>query len=469
MFYLQFKLSCQKLLIVITVIMECYFCPNELDNSDEHIILNSLNGKLHSKLIICSDCNGFFGRNLDTVAKELFNPILLALDFKNASGIIAENFKGDDDYLLKKDKSIIQRKPTVNIKKSNGRTLVSISGDEKNVTKLYEKEVEKLLKAGRKKIGSIIEKGVSNIPLRLKAEFKSSARINLLLNKIAVEFCAHNKITTSGSKKLALRIRSLDEDIDNVYYCCDVENCREFQSGELSHYLKLFSTGEFIYAYVELLNIICAVVVIADDYEGEEINYHYYQDAITREEFNDFPNLGNDFALNIVQANLKSADFSELANMVFKRKRDRDFTILLDEVIYEIIERLQKELSAGKISKAEFEEKYVDETAMFIAQYQIDNPYMWEDLDDAHNDDLNYIHSNMRESQFENFRLENQAWIGKIIKFDNLKSYAVEEFIKIPIAKQNDIIVVNVKVVLYNGFDRLYIPYRELFEGSLDE
>lgn len=448
---------------------QCYFCPNELDNSDEHIILNSLNGKLHSKLIICSDCNGFFGRKLDNVAKELFNPILLALDFKNASGIIAENFKGDDDYLLKKDKTIIQRKPTVNIRKSNGRTLVSISGDEKNVTKLYGKEVEKLLKAGHKKVGSILEKRVENVPLKIKVEFKSNIKIDLLLNKIAIEFCALHHISTDDLQELASKIRSLDETIENVFYCNSTEDLREYKSGEISHYIKLWSVGKVVYAYVELLNTICAVIILAQDYDGCDLNFEYYQDAITGGKFTDFPKFDSSKLLSMVDNNLKCADFSDMANMVLKRKRDRDFIVLLDEVIKESVERLEKELSEGKITETELKEKYVDETSLFIAQCQIDNPYMWEDLDDANNDDLNYIHSNMRESQFESFCRENQPWIGKIIKLDNLKSYAVEEFVKIPVAKQNNIIVVNVKVVLYNGFDRIYIPYREFLESFLNE
>lgn len=49
--------------------MKCKFCPNDLDNSDEHITLNCLNGKLHSREIICSECNNYFGSQLDNVAK----------------------------------------------------------------------------------------------------------------------------------------------------------------------------------------------------------------------------------------------------------------------------------------------------------------------------------------------------------------------------------------------------------------
>ncbi|RYZ18782.1 MAG: hypothetical protein EOO10_25255 [Chitinophagaceae bacterium] len=51
----------------------CIFCSNPLDGSDEHIIPDSLNGRLHSKGIICSDCNQHFGEKLDPVLKECFS------------------------------------------------------------------------------------------------------------------------------------------------------------------------------------------------------------------------------------------------------------------------------------------------------------------------------------------------------------------------------------------------------------
>ena len=193
--------------------MKCYFCPNRLDNSDEHIILNSLNGKLHSKKIICSECNNFFGANLDPIAKNFFNPILLVLDFKNASGIIAENMQGEDDYLFKKDKKVIQRKPKITKWRIDGKTLVSISADPKNAIKLFDKYVERLEKNGGKKLASRIEKNNGNEPLRIKAEFKTSTKIDLLLNKIATEYCAYNKIFTKQLEQLALRTRNLDVDL----------------------------------------------------------------------------------------------------------------------------------------------------------------------------------------------------------------------------------------------------------------
>ena len=58
--------------------MNCLFCKNPLDGSDEHIIPDSLNGRIHSKKIICYNCNSnVFGKKIDPVGKEFFDYLLL--------------------------------------------------------------------------------------------------------------------------------------------------------------------------------------------------------------------------------------------------------------------------------------------------------------------------------------------------------------------------------------------------------
>ena len=373
--------------------------------------------------------------------------------------------QGEDDYLFKKDKKVIQRKPKITKWRIDGKTLVSISADPKNAIKLFDKYVERLEKNGGKKLASRIEKNNGNEPLRIKAEFKTSTKIDLLLNKIATEYCAYNKIFTKQLEQLALRTRNLDDNFENIFYINPNENFRSFKSGEISHFIKLWSANSTIYTYIELFNVICATLILAKDYDGEEIDYQYYQDALTGEKFTDFPNIDNNDFLSVIELDVKTADFSEMINKLFARKRDRDFGILLDNVLAEIKERLEKEISDGKITDSEFNEKFVEESTEFIANYQIENPYMWEDLDDANNDDINYIHSNLRENQFEEFCEKNAPLIGKKVRIDDAKIYIAEKFEKIPVAQQNGIQIINVRVVLYNGIERRYIPYREFFEG----
>ncbi|WP_299184692.1 hypothetical protein [uncultured Aquimarina sp.] len=331
--------------------------------------------------------------------------------------------------------------------------------------KLFDKYVERLGKNGGKKLASRLEEKTDNQPIRIKAEFKTSPRIDLLLNKIATEYCAYNKILTKGAEELALKVRNLDDNFQNLFYCNPKENFREFKSGEISHYIKLWSNEERIYIYIELFNVIGSIIIIDNDYKGEDFCFQYYQDAITGEKFNDYPDLDNEHFQSIIELDLKTADFADMTNKLFKRNQDRNFSKLFDDVLAEIRQRLEKEVLDGKITDAEFNEKMIDESTSFIAQYQIENPYMWEDLDDANNDEINYIHSNLRENQFEEFCKKNSKLIGKKVRIDNDKIYITEKFEKVPVTEQNGIQIIKVSVVLYNGIERKRIPYREFFEG----
>lgn len=63
----------------------CIFCTKQLDNSDEHIIPQSINGRIHSKRLICQKCNHDFGTNLDPIIKETFGFLLHVLKIGNNS------------------------------------------------------------------------------------------------------------------------------------------------------------------------------------------------------------------------------------------------------------------------------------------------------------------------------------------------------------------------------------------------
>ncbi|MDF0716958.1 HNH endonuclease [Muricauda sp. 334s03] len=450
--------------------MKCFFCSNELDGSDEHIILKSLNGRLHSKQIICSACNNFFGLQLDTVAKEFFNPILLVLGLKNASGMIAENLEGEDDYLLRKDNQVVQRRPKMKEIKIQGRTLISIKGDVKNTMKLFKKRVEKLEKRGGKVLASKTRGQYGIEPLRIKAEFKSSPKLALLLNKIAIEYAAFNKIHTPGIGQLALKIRDLDESSQNVFYCDPEKPVREIQSAEITHLVQLWSEDGTIYCYIELFNVVCALLVLGSDYSGDPLQFQYYQDAITGEKLTGTVELDTS-ALSLVlkKGSGREVDFAKMANQLFERKVDRDFDMRFHIVLTEIKGRLEQELADGKITEKEFAEKFVDESTAFVAECQIDNPYMWEDLGEPDMAKINFIHSNMPESEFDTFCEKNKPLIGKQVRMDGKETYIAEKFLKIPVAEHRGIQIVKVCVVLFNGLDRLYMPYREFFEGILNK
>ncbi len=417
--------------------------------------------------IICSECNNFFGRNIDIIGKDFFNKILHVLEFKNASGFKLEDTENNENFLIKKNGKISQIKPTKKTIQLKGKKLISITGEPKNTRKLFKKEIKRLKEKGSNLLISKLEEKENFTILRAKANFKTNSKINLLINKIATEYCAYNKIKTQNIEILANKVKNLSEDFENVFYSTQNKEYREIKDDEISHYIKLWSFNNKIYVFIELFNVLNTLVVVDNDYKGNRINFEYYQDAISGEKFSKYPKLDINHLISIFSSN--ECDLSSNVNKLIKRKKSRDLKKEIYSDLENIKNRLDKELEKGLIDESEFTNKYVNETTTLIANYQIENPYIWDDIDHANDDEINYYHSNLRENQFEEFCQVNSNLIGLKVKFDNNKTYIIKGFEKRPLIEQNGILIIKVYIVLFNAFNTIYIPYREFFENTTIE
>ena len=69
--------------------MNCLICNEtltEANASDEHIILNSLGGHLHSKALLCKKCNNKFGKEADAALADTLKFAASQLDVKRYRG-----------------------------------------------------------------------------------------------------------------------------------------------------------------------------------------------------------------------------------------------------------------------------------------------------------------------------------------------------------------------------------------------
>lgn len=232
------------------------------------------------------------------------------------------------------------------------------------------------------------------------------------------------------------------------------------------HFLKKIENK--LIAYIELFNVICSVIVIDDNYVGEDIEHQYYQNAITGEKMDSELGINLNEIKKLIESKPESiVDFNPLANKLFLRKREKDFSDKIDFELNSIANRLNNELKNKQITQKQFAEKYIDESTEMIAELSIENPYLLDDVDDANNDELNYYHSNIRAEQFEEFSNKYKHLIGKKVNYENDKTYLIEEFSQAPIAEQNGIKINRLYICLFNGFNRIHIPYREFFEGII--
>jgi hypothetical protein len=243
--------------------MKCIFCNNDLDNSDEHILPESINGRIHSKKIICSVCNSkVFGEKIDPVLAELFKPIIHVLDLKNAKAIQAEDEVGNK-YLIQKKGKIKQLKPEIKFEKKEDGIYFSIKGKEEDIIKYLTKKLQrqknrynpiKPLNYKKVEVKKIEEKMPT---LTFKYKFDISHLLIIELYKIALEYYTYIGLDINKIKPLLRKVHSLDEDLDEIVFCNFFGEVRMIDQNEVSHIILIKSNKEhkLIYAYIELLTL----------------------------------------------------------------------------------------------------------------------------------------------------------------------------------------------------------------------
>jgi hypothetical protein len=71
----------------------CYLCKNEITEQNitiEHIILNSMGGRLKSSNLICKECNSKFGDSFDAKLSKQFEFFANILDIKRERGKVQD-------------------------------------------------------------------------------------------------------------------------------------------------------------------------------------------------------------------------------------------------------------------------------------------------------------------------------------------------------------------------------------------
>jgi hypothetical protein len=445
----------------------CIFCKKPLNDSDEHIIPECLNGKLHSRTLICKDCNNKYGVSIDASVKKLFNPILLLLGFDNANSVQSKDPDGNK-YLYDKKGKVSRIVPELSEIKKDGKTYISVEGDKKSAIKFFEKQTAEKLKQGYKLLKSEVKEiSDSTPPLAIEANLEITPELILELNKIAIEFYAMAGFDLNEIKENVEKVQTLDKTLNNVIFCNWLGEIRELNSNEISHLLVLRTNKNgTLYCYIELFNIVCAYIKLKENCK-DFINIVYHQDAITGERFT------KDIELKLDTEpinNNSTEDFSVQTNEMLYRFKEREFIALYNEIFIDQIKKAKEEVGNGTLENSELAEtcaKRCCEAVAYLTVYEY--PYMVEDFKDEENQEINYIHSNLQEGQFEKFCDLNKTLIGVKVIFKDESIFILDSFIKTPFIKRNGITLVKVFCVLTNVDTKRkkYIPYREFFEGII--
>ncbi|MFB4472749.1 HNH endonuclease [Virgibacillus sp. SK37] len=341
--------------------MNCYVCNSELtkeNETEEHIILNAIGGKLKSRSLICKDCNSKFGSRVDNKLAEQLNPICNLLDVKRDRG------KPQNVKATYKNKEILIE-PGGKMKLA--RAYTHEDGKVVHIESATEGQAVKALRGLKRKYPSLnTEELLENA--KRKKEYLDSVSISMnfggkettrAICKMAVNFFIFNGGDPKYIKQLLPFILGIEEEAE-VYFFYPRSELFYKNEKDILHTLLLVGdpNHRYLYVYVELFNEFKMVVYLSKEYDEEPIYESYHYNVITNQVF--------DYStpVRIQRKDLKKYSTNELD---IKRFQER---------LKSLLQRIDKITVDRRIS--EITNKAMEE---MIKRYpQEDNPYFTEEM-----------------------------------------------------------------------------------------
>ena len=278
----------------------CFLCGKPLtdtQSSSEHVIPNALGGRMHSKKLVCEDCNSFLGRTIDPPLVDALSVPASLLDVSRQRGRNRTLLTDDnDDYNLAPGIKPVLKQPLVNEKSDeNGAKTIHIEAD-------TEEDMRKAIQALKVKYPSIdVEKEMKNFQKRMK-QIEGSVHIDASIDgekifpsiiKTAVEFYlmkrGHVKYVSHLIPVIKGKVKAADIEF---FYPDEPVFSLPDEDDKIFHVLHI--TGDpkekILYAYVSFFDILQCLMILNDEYNGKPMNISYVYNVLTTKNFSSDPN-----------------------------------------------------------------------------------------------------------------------------------------------------------------------------------
>jgi hypothetical protein len=265
----------------------CYRCNIEItkeNESNEHIIINAIGGRLKSKKLLCQKCNSNFGKESDSCLASQLNDFMVLLK-------IPRN-RGKSQPMIGKDINGVEYNANINkIKLKN--TVTKIENNAFSIESSSEKEMKKAVKGLCRKYNKSDSDNLYNDVNWKNEEFNKPLFFNMEIGgdklKKAICKCAINfYIHKGGDKKFVKKILSHMERGQNLdfvmpYYKDNIYNIKDCECFH-TLYIRGDKVEKILYAYIDYFNVVKYIVILNDKYGGKNISYQYQYDLLNNAE-----------------------------------------------------------------------------------------------------------------------------------------------------------------------------------------
>ncbi|TGM57106.1 HNH endonuclease [Leptospira vanthielii] len=323
----------------------CYICKDEIksqNQSKEHIIPNSIGGKLKSLDLLCKTCNSNFGAKSDAELAKQFNFICNVLNIERDNGepqpILVEKVKTGEKYKVTPDGLFQLKNPEI-VQKVTGKE-VSIK-----IKARTKKEAKNILENLKKKYPKLNVEEFLNKAVNIEEEFIEPIHADLSIGgkeifqsilKSALNYYIFKTQNIEPVKKAIEQLKNyslnLVEPIIPEFSIYDLE------TSDINHSIFIHGNQKEkkLYAIIEYFNIYHFIVKLSDEYCDEDISLLYVYDIISKIEvpknikFNYLPNFI--FQYTYPNSEHKFPLLQERANRIMKIAEIRNFDKLVSRL-----------------------------------------------------------------------------------------------------------------------------------------
>ncbi|SDL43315.1 HNH endonuclease [Bacillus toyonensis] len=345
--------------------MKCYVCEKELtreNETDEHILINAIGGRLKSKRLICRDCNSNFGSKIDNSLAEQLNPIANLLNIKRQRGEPRSiKVKSNNrDILLAPGGKLSLMYPEV----SQEGDLVHIEATSKSQLRQaltgLKRKYENINIEQEISMAQVIKSYLPSITVNMRFGGEETLRA---LCKMGVNYYLYKGGDIDRVKHLLPYIQG-DEHEAEIYFMYPKTELFFKGEEELMHTLILVGDPKHkkLYVYIELFNEFKVVVFIDQKYEGNELYESYHYNVLTNEliEFEEKVNIPQQQIKRYKSKSLNEKRFGERMKYLFQRIDNLVVNKRISEIVNSGIEAMLEKFPEAKEENTIFTEEMAD-------------------------------------------------------------------------------------------------------------
>lgn len=332
----------------------CFNCGDELTDENrtiEHIILDSIGGRLKSSRVLCIACNSHFGDTFDAALANQMKFFTAHLQVRREKGGIPRlkggvGADGTEYYLDGGDTPVLAKPVFERTPIDNGTVIKIIARSDKEmrqmltgVKKKYPSfDVEEAMKQATKTIEQI------DGYIKYETAFGGQDAFKSIL-KSAIGFYLH----TGGSLDVVDELRtelSNPTPTSKVRHFYPSESFYRKEAGEIIHLLHLKSNRheKTLYCIVEFFSIFSYVVTLSTDYKGPKVDKTYAFDVLRNQELSKqvTDRINKEFLLSpdqgISNLSLVQQKADRVMRIVDEKRLKKRWDELLDNTVTDVFE-----------------------------------------------------------------------------------------------------------------------------------